>query len=205
MSDRPAYHSVQTKFINNDYEVICESFGGGSENLPAWQALGHLLAGRTGWHFDFELNHADPTWNLGTFGECVLVVHVNELGQYHCYDHRADADMITTDIPAVEVWLMDREESARRPSTVLREMARANDWQTLRNLPITLKVSWSDGYFSAAAYELDEVSFGDSLIEAVDRAGQMICQLLGAPPEIAREMNLSVNLEASATARLRAA
>jgi uncharacterized protein YfaS (alpha-2-macroglobulin family) len=49
-------------------------------------------------------------------------------------------------------------------------MARVNDWQTLRNVPITLRVSRPDGYFAAAAYELDEVSFGKSLVEAVNRA-----------------------------------
>ncbi|MHC3455922.1 hypothetical protein [Streptomyces prasinus] len=205
MNENPAYYSIRPKFGNDDYEVICEAFGGGTENLPAWRALGHLLAARTGWHFDFDLNHADPTWNLGLFGESLLVLHVNELGQYHCYDHRADDDMITTDITAVEAWLEGRETQARQPSAALIDMARVNDWQTLKNAPITLRVSWSDGHFYATAYQLDEVSFGKTLAEAVSGAGEMLCRLLGAPIEVARDMNLSVELDTSAAARIRAA
>lgn len=203
MNENPAYRVIQTKFINNDYEVICETFGGGIENLPAWRMLGNLLSGRTGWHFDFDLNRAEPTWNLGTFGESLLVIHINDLGRYHCYDHRADDDAITTDISAVEAWLEDREEQARRPSAALLEMARANDWQTLKNIPITLRVSWSDGHYCAATYQLDEVSFGQTLPEAVNRAAEMICLILGAPADVARSMTLAVELDASATARVR--
>ncbi|MEU9191125.1 hypothetical protein AB0D14_42870 [Streptomyces sp. NPDC048484] len=203
MNENPAYRVIQTKFINNDYEAICEAFGGGFENLPAWRTLGNLLAGRAGWHFDLNLHNAEPIWSLGTFGESLLLIHVNDLCQYHCYDHRADDDTTTTDVSAVEAWLEPREEQARRPSATLLEMAQANGWQTLKILPIPLRVSWSDGHFCAATYPLDEVSFGRTLPEAVNRAAEMICQFLGAPADIAASMTLTVELDASATARIR--
>ncbi|MFB6901525.1 hypothetical protein [Streptomyces hydrogenans] len=204
MNENPAYHSIRTKFVNNDYEIICETYGGDVDNLAAWRALGHLLAARTGWHFDFDLNHAEPTWNLGTLGESVLVLHVNQMGLYHCYDHRADDDMITADISTVERWIENREAGAQEPSEVLIDMARAHNWQTLKDVPITLRVSWSDGHFCATAYQLNEASFGKTLGEAVNGAGEMICRLIGAPVEIAREMNLSIELDVSAAARVRA-
>ncbi|MFF0450021.1 hypothetical protein ACFYT4_27095 [Streptomyces sp. NPDC004609] len=69
MNETPAHRSIRTNFVNDNYEVICETYSGGFENLPAWRALGQLLAGRTGWRFVFDLNRADPTWNLGVFGE----------------------------------------------------------------------------------------------------------------------------------------
>jgi len=203
MDNTPAYRTVRTKFVNNDYETICESFGGGFTSLPAWRALGQLLVGRSGWHFDFDLNSGEPTWSIGAFGEALLVVHVNEDAHYHCYDHRADADAIVADIPAVEAWLEGQEEGARRPGATLIEMARANGWQTLKNVPNPLRVSWSDGHFSATAYQLNEASFAPTLTEAINRAAEMICHVLNAPPEIALEMNLSAELDASAVRRLR--
>ncbi|MFC8350806.1 hypothetical protein [Streptomyces sp. NPDC057280] len=142
---------------------------------------------------------------LGTFGEALLVIHVNQMALYHCYDHRADSDTIVADIPAVEAWLDGREEGARHPSATLIEMARANDWQTLKSVPITLRVSWSDGYFSATTYQLNEASFGRTLPEAMNRAGEMICQVFGAPAAIAQQMALSAELDAAAVGQLRIA
>ncbi|MGW6015833.1 hypothetical protein [Streptomyces sp. NPDC055210] len=204
MNETPAYRMIQAKFVNNDYEGICEAFGGGFEKLPAWQTLGNLLSGRAGWHFDVDLHNAEPVWSLGTFGESLLVIHVNDLGQYHCYDQRADDDTITPDISAVGAWLEPREEQARRPSLTLLQMAHVNGWQGLKSFPITLKVSWSDGHYCASIHQLDEVSFGQTLPEAVNRAAEMICLFLGAPADVATSMNLAVELDPSATARVRA-
>ncbi|MFF0450020.1 hypothetical protein ACFYT4_27090 [Streptomyces sp. NPDC004609] len=104
----------------------------------------------------------------------------------------------------MQAWLEEREEEARRPSAVLLKIARANDWQTLKSLPVTLRVSWSDGWFSAAAYQLNEAAFGDTLAEAVNGAAEMLCRVLGAPLEIAPDMNLALELDASAAERVRA-
>ncbi|MFJ6637034.1 hypothetical protein ACIQMR_37790 [Streptomyces sp. NPDC091376] len=201
----PRVQVRQDELQNSNYGTICETFGGGYESTLAWQALGNLLAHRPGWHFDFDFNHGEVTWCLGALDEAVLVIHVNKDLQYHCYDHRRDTDTVTSDIAAVETWLDGREDIARRPTATLIEYARVSRWQTLKTIPITLRISWSDGYFSATAYHRDEASFGRTLPEAANRAAEMICHLLGAPIELAKEMNLSAELDASAIGHIRTA
>ncbi|MFJ2232106.1 hypothetical protein [Streptomyces halstedii] len=209
MNETPAYRTVRTEFTNNQYEVICKAFGGGHQNRLAWLDLANALSGRPGWRFIFDLNDGSAYWSLGALIESMLQIQITEDGQYWCHDHRRDnhidSDTVAADIPGVEAWLEGREATARRPSAALLEMARVNNWQTLKGVPITVRVSWSDGLFCATAYQLDEASFGTTLAEAVNGAGEMLCRFLDAPVEVARDMNLSVELDASATARTRIA
>ncbi|MFF5393442.1 hypothetical protein ACFY5H_34980 [Streptomyces sp. NPDC013012] len=207
MNEIPAYRTVRTDFTNNQYEVICKTFGGGHRDRIAWLDLANALSGRPGWRFMFDFNDKSAFWSLGALSESMLQIHVAENGQYQCHDHRRDnhidSDTVAADIPAMEAWLEGQETAARRPSAALLEMARVNNWQTLKGVPITVRVSWSDGRFCATAYQLDEASFGTTLAEAVNGAGEMICRFLGAPVEVAKGMNLSVELDASATTRVR--
>ncbi|GAA1932169.1 hypothetical protein GCM10009837_67350 [Streptomyces durmitorensis] len=80
-----------------------------------------------------------------------------------------------------------------------------DSWKYLELTPIRLRVSWSDGYFSATAGYLSEASFGRSMTEAINGAGEMICQLFGAPVQAAKELGFSAELDKSAIIRIRAA
>ncbi|MEU6765512.1 hypothetical protein ABZ916_23665 [Streptomyces sp. NPDC046853] len=79
-----------------------------------------------------------------------------------------------------------------------------DSWKYLKLTPIGLHVSWSDGYFSATAAYLGEAGFGKTLAEAINGAGEMVCRLFGAPVQIARELNLSAELDRSAIIRVQA-
>ncbi|TQJ55970.1 hypothetical protein [Streptomyces sp. SLBN-115] len=204
MTATPAYLSVRANFTTTDYDNVCEDFGGGFERLPAWRDLGNLLAHRSGWHFDVA-NGGEAIWCLGVLGESRLVIHVNENLQYHCYDHGEDSDILAADIPAVEGWLDGREDEARTPSTLLIELASSEGWQLLRRYPFQVRVSWSDGYFSATLPSLAEASFGATLSEAVSRACEMICHFLGAPVALASELTITTELDRSASQQIRTA
>lgn len=204
MTATPAYLSVRANFTTTDYDNVCEDFGGGFERLSAWRDLGNLLAHRSGWHFDVA-NGGEAMWCLGVLGESRLVIHVNENLQYHCYDHGEDSDILATDIPAVEGWLDGREDEARTPSALLIELASSEGWQLLRRYPFQVRVSWSDGYFSATLPSLAEASFGATLSEAVGRACEMICHVLGAPVALASELTITTELDRSASQQIRTA
>ncbi|MEU1495744.1 hypothetical protein ABZ456_36560 [Streptomyces sp. NPDC005776] len=204
MNELPAYLSVKVNFASSDYNNACDTFGGGFERLPAWRELGNLLAHRAGWHFDV-VNRGEALWCLGVLGECRLAIHVTEESQYHCYDHGTDSDTVVADIPAVESWLQDREEAARQPSPVIMKMASAETWKLLKIYPFQLRVSWSDGYYAASVAALAEASFGRTAAEAVNGAGEMICQLFGAPAELAPELTLAAELDATAVRHIRTA
>ncbi|MFE1198399.1 hypothetical protein ACFW6E_37585 [Streptomyces olivaceoviridis] len=101
MNDGPAHLSVKVNFSNSDYYNVCDTFGGGFERLPAWRALGDLLAHRPGWHFDV-VNRGEALWCLGVLGECRLAIHVTEDLGFHCYDHDDDSDVVAADTAEVE-------------------------------------------------------------------------------------------------------
>ncbi|MGW0573743.1 hypothetical protein [Streptomyces tauricus] len=202
MTATPAYLSVRANFTNADYENVCDDFGGGFERLPAWRALGNLLAHRPGWHFDVA-NGGEAMWCLGFPGESGLAIHVNERLEYHCYDHGQDSDTVAADIPAVEAWLDGREDGARKPSALYIQLASDNRWRLLKAYQFPVQVSWSDGYFSATLPSLAEASFGITLSEAVDGACEMICRLVRAPVALAPELEPTLHLDKSASQQIR--
>ncbi|MEU8523397.1 hypothetical protein [Streptomyces sp. NPDC048577] len=204
MNEIPAYLSVKVNFDNSDYDNVCDTFGGGFDRLPAWRELGNLLAHRPGWHFDV-VNRGEALWCLGVLGECRLAIHVTEDLRYHCYDHGADSDTVAADTTAVETWLKGREEAARQPSPLIIEMASADSWKLLKSHPFRLRVSWSDGYYAASVAALAEASFGRTVAEAINGAGEMICQLFGAPAEFAPDLTLAAELDETAVRHIRTA
>ncbi|WP_030935694.1 type II toxin-antitoxin system HicB family antitoxin [Streptomyces sp. NRRL B-24720] len=204
MNEIPPYLSVRVNFDNSDYDNVCVTYGGGVDRLPAWRELGNLLAHRSGWHFDV-VNNGEALWSHGVFGDARLTIFVNQDLRFHCCDHDEDSDTFAADIPAVESWLSGREEGARKPSSTAITFASADNWKYLKLRPIQLRVSWSDGNYSATMPGLSDASFGHTLAEALDRAAEMICQLLGAPVEVARELTISAELEETAVRQLRGA
>ncbi|MEU9158440.1 hypothetical protein AB0D59_49935 [Streptomyces sp. NPDC048417] len=202
MNDSPAYLSVKVNFDNSDYDNVCDTFGGGFERLPAWRALGDLLAHRPGWHFDVA-NRGEALWCLGVLGECRLAIHVREDLRFHCYDHDKDSDTIAADTTEVESWLQGREETAQQPSDTLLEMASSNSWDLLKRYTFRLQVSWSDGYYAASVAALAEASFGPTIPEAVDGAAEMICHLFKAPAELASALTLAAELDETAVRHMR--
>lgn len=200
--ERPPYQSVRVNFSNSNYQNVCEDFGGGFEAWPAWEELGNLLAYRAGWHFDF-VNRGEPLWSVGVLGESRLNVSVEGESRYHCYDHDRNDEATLDSISEVESWLEPREEEARKPSAVSLSIARSDDWRILKTYPFRLSVSWSDGYFAATLPALTEAGFGQTLVEAVNQAGEMLCHLFGAPTELARDLTMELELDPAATQRLR--
>ncbi|GAA2046538.1 hypothetical protein GCM10009839_58690 [Catenulispora yoronensis] len=197
------YKSVRVNFDNDDYENVCERFGGGFDALPAWRDLGNLLAHRAGWHFNVA-NHGEALWCCGVLGEARLVVYVEPAG-FHCYDHGEDDDAVFASTAGVEAWLSTREEAARTPSAVIKEMAQTFDWQVLRDYPFRLDVSWSDGMYCATLPALYEPSFGANVRDVVNGAAEMLCQLFDAPAELARQLTITVEMDNSATDQMRSA
>ncbi|MET8411075.1 hypothetical protein ABZV34_23735 [Streptomyces sp. NPDC005195] len=106
---------------------------------------------------------------------------------------------------ALELWLAFREEEARRPSPVILNIARSDGWGIFKAHQFRLYVSWSDGYFAASLPALTEAGFGRTLAEAVNHAAEMLCLLFGAPVDLASELTMELELDASATRQLRSA
>jgi hypothetical protein len=203
MPPRP-YTSVRAGLDNDDYLNVCDTYGGGPERREAWLDLGDQLAYRPGWHFDL-VNDGEPLWSLGILGESRLNIHVNPEGKYSCYDHDEDTEVVCTSIPEVEGWLSNREDRAREPSPMLLELARTNDWSILKSHPHELRVSWSDGYYSASLPGLGEASFAATLKDAINGAAEMLCGLFGAPAALAPQLTLRAELDETAAAQVRAA
>jgi len=174
------YQSVKVNFDNNDYINVCVQYGGGYALLHAWRALGDLLAGRPGWHFDV-VNDGEALWSLGLLGESRLNIRVTEDGGYHCYDYGADHAVVIYGIAAVELWLADREDEAKLPSATLLALARGDDWSVFKHHQFKMTVSWSDDYFSASLPHHLDSAFGSALPEAVLGAAQLPCRLFDAP------------------------
>ncbi|MGW1364535.1 hypothetical protein ACWCQP_44915 [Streptomyces chartreusis] len=200
--ERLPYQSVRVNFANSDYRNVCESFGGGFEVWPAWEVLGNFLAHRPGWHFDV-VNRGEPLWSLGVLGESRLNVSIEDDGRFRCYDAGRDDDATLDTVADIEHWLEPREDEARKPSAVLLNIARSDDWRILKAHPFRLYISWSDGYFAATLPALVEAGFGRTLAEAVNRAGEMLCHLFEAPAELAPELTMELELNADATQGLR--
>ncbi len=196
------YTTVRIGNDNDDYDNVCATYGGGSDLLPAWRDLGDLLAYRPGWHFDI-VNKGEALWSLGLFGESRLNIHVNDDARYHCFDYGQDASADFGDIPSVEAWLTDREEKAKAPSKTILALVRADDWALLKRHPLRLLVSWSDGYYAASLPHHYDASIAATLKQAVNGAAQMLCTLLRAPVDLAPEVKLIVELDETATERLR--
>ncbi|MFJ5984392.1 hypothetical protein [Lentzea sp. NPDC092896] len=184
-----------------DYETVCDQFGGGWQLLDRWRELGTLLSGRHGWHFD--LHGGGPTWSFGLFSEGLLVLHVNAQGQIHCYDHTTDSDHITGDLAQVEAWIDSRTVSAERPSATAVEMAQSFNWKTLTTVGFRLLVSWSDGSFAGSWPSHADAVIAPTLQEVLDGAAAQVCSLYGAPPELAADLTIRVELDPSAVTHLR--
>lgn len=201
-------HSNVRVGFTADYSSACTAFGGADDRnvAAAWRELGHLLAGRSGWHFDVTNIRLRPEvlWGLGTFGASLLSIYVDEQARFVCFDYEEDRTDHCADVAAVEKWLADREERAKRPNAAQVELARADDWRGLKIHRYTVMVSWSDGYYCASVHgAMLDATFGQTLQQAVNRTGEMICGMYGAPTELASELNLVVELDRSAADRIR--
>lgn len=201
-------HSNVRVGFDIDYGTACAAFGGGDDRsiMAAWRALGDLLAGRSGWHFDVVNLGFQPEvlWSLGTFGASLLNIQVDQESRFVCFDYEEDRTDCCSDIAAVEKWLANREERAKQPNTAQIELAQHDDWRGLKIHRYTVIVSWSDGYYAAAIRgAMLDATFGETLQQAVNRTGEMICNMYGAPAELASELNLTVELERSAADRIR--
>jgi hypothetical protein len=197
------YRSVRVSFANGDYDSVCETYGGGPAQLAAWRDLGDLLAHRAGWHLECDVGRGEVLWSLGLLGESRLNVHVGTDGQFICFDYAQDAETSCAGIAAVNAWLFTREDEAGKPSDALLELAQADDWNLLKRYRHRLSVTWSDGHYSASLPHLHDASFGATLAQAVNRAAEMFCQLLGAPADLAPLLAIDVELDETATAQVR--
>lgn len=201
-------HSNVRVGFNADYTSACAAFGGADDRgvAAAWRELGDLLAGRSGWHFDVINIRSRPEvlWGLGTFGASILSIYVDEQARFVCFDDEQERTDHCLDVAAVEKWLADREERAKRPNAAQIELAQADDWRGLKAHRYTVMVSWSDGYYAASVRgAMLDATFGETLQQAVNRTGEMICEMYGAPAELASKLNLVVELERSAADRIR--
>jgi len=199
------YRSVRVSFANSDYDSVCETYGGGPAQLAAWRDLSDLLAHRAGAHrhFECDVGRGEVLWSLGMLGESRLNVQVGNDGQFICFDYARDAETSCAGIPAVNAWLSTREDEAGKPSDALLALAQADDWNLLKRNRHRLRVTWSDGHYSASLPHLCDASFGATLAEAVNRAAEMLCQLLGAPADLAPQLTIKVELDETATAQVR--
>ncbi|MBR7833630.1 hypothetical protein KDL01_10165 [Actinospica durhamensis] len=200
--------NVRVGFANADYGNICAELrpSDDREVVAAWWTLAGLLAGRSGWHFDVANwgPHRTARWGLGFFGAALLSIEVDEAAGFACFDYEEDSTSNHSSISEVEQWLAGREERAKQPNAAQVELAQHNGWWGLKAHRYTVVVSWSDGYYSATVLgTMLDASFGETLQQAVNRAGEMLCGMYGAPTELASELYLVAELERSATDHLR--
>jgi hypothetical protein len=209
MASRP-YMSVRVSFANSDYENVCLDYGGGRACLAAWRDLGDLLANRAGWHFDVNTaSHDKVLWNAGLFGESRLNIHVDANGRFACFDYDADnageADPVTTcaTIAEVEGWIAARADRAARPSATAVAYAGDSDWAGLKAHAHQVRITWSGNSYHASLPEIYEASVGTTLQDALDGVASLLCRLLGAPAELARQVPLTAELDQAAVEQLR--
>ena len=206
--ERP-HVNVRVSFANADYINVCADFGPSDDRkvITAWQELGDLLAGRSGWHFDIVSTSGgqrEALWSLGTFGASLLNIGLDAQARFRCFDYLEDQSQDCSSVADVERWLTGREERAKKPNAAQLELAQADDWWGLKSHRYVAVVSWSDGYYSATVLgAMLDAAFGETLQQAVNRAGEMICDTYDAPPELAAELKLAVELEPSAVDRIR--
>lgn len=211
LGDVESPHTNARVGFDADYDNACLAFGRGGDRtiMAAWRELGDLLAGRAGWHFDIVNAGAaapEALWSLGLFGASRLNIHVNDVGWFECFDYDEDRTDVCATIADVTAWIedADREERARKPTDLQSEIASGDDWKIFKVHKHTVLISWSDDYYSAAILgAAHDAAFGKTLKEAIDRASEMLCGLFGAPPGIALELNLVVELDGTATNQLR--
>jgi hypothetical protein len=194
------YETVRIKFFNNNYRTVCEAFRGW-EQWPAWEQLAGMLAHRAGWHFDVQ--HDGPLWSLGVLGESRLNIHVTDAGMFHLFDYDKDEAVDVATVEEIEQWLDGREDRAKQPSALLLELASSSEWRVLKHHEFTLLVSWSDGRYAAVLPDhLLDVAFGTTVAEALTAAAVMVCRFFGAPVELAPELTMKAELDASAVRQL---
>lgn len=201
--DRPSdinLELVEVKFVNGDYQNVCIDLGGGHELRDRWMLLGGLLAHRPGWHFDVVSFIDTPLWSLGAFGESLLNIYVQPNGSFHLYDHLKDSEASTSEVVELERWVEEREAGTRLLSPVGHRMMSEDDWWLLRRWVFDVRVTWSDGWFSATVHELPaEASFGRALQASVQAAREMIVQFNQAPKELANDLHVTIRLDEGAT------
>jgi len=88
---------------------------------------------------------------------------------------------------------------------MLLPLGRADNWKILKVHPHELRVSWSDGYYSASMPGLGDASIAATLKDALNGAAEMLCRLFGAPAALAPQLTLRVELDETAAAQVRAA
>jgi len=206
-SDQPLQidldEEVDVKFVNGSYRNVCHDLGGGHEVLDKWVLLGELLAHRPGWHFDVESFNETPLWSLGAFGESLLNIHVQPDGSFHVYDHLNDSESSIIVVMEIESWLEEREAGTRQLSPVGRRLMFEDDWWLLRRWVFDVRVTWSDGWFSAAVHELPaDASFGRTLQDSVRAAREMIIQFSQAPKELVNHLHVKIGLDEGATTQV---
>jgi hypothetical protein len=193
--------TVEVGYENSSYVNVCDTFGGGPELLDQWRALGDLLAYRPGWHFDI-VTGGRALWRLGAFGEAALTIQVVEGGVYRCCDHGEESDFAAATTAHVERWLDHRETTARQISPLLRELIADADWERLRVYIFEVRVSWSDGWYSAVVRGLpEEACFERTLAGVLRCAREMLVRVSGALPELAGELHVRVKIDPGATSQ----
>lgn len=202
-NDEPSHidldEEVEVGFLNGRYRNICNDLGGGHELLDRWVLLGELLAHRPGWHFDVSSFRDVPLWSLGAFGESLLNIYVQPDGSFHLYDHLNDSETSTGDVADLEKWIEEREAGTRLLSPVGHRHMSEDDWWLLRRWVFDVRVTWSDGWFSATVHELPaDASFGRTLQDSVRAAREMIIQFNQAPTELTDDLHVTIRLDESA-------
>jgi hypothetical protein len=199
--------TVRVNLLNDDYDVLCQTVAGDDQRVRAgWQSLGDALAHRAGWHVDLDVTDADAPllWSLGIFDASRLNIHVTRDGDYSCFDYDADTSVALSALPDVEDWLSTREDEAKKPSALQLDWARADDWNLFKTHRHVLRVTWSDGYYSGSLSTVNDASFGATLSEVINNATQMLCDLFEAPRDLAQVLNIAVELDEHAAAKVRA-
>lgn len=195
---RPPYRKLP---VTIDYELACETFGGGQLYLSMWRALGALLANRAGWQFDINVNH--PLWSFGLFGSGRLMIYLDRMGRYFCEDCDDDTEAAFAVIEDLEPWLSAHEKNASQLTATQLQYASEGDWLLLKRQHFRLQASWSDGSYQVTLPGLYEVSFGSTLAEALNASSEMICRLYQAPLDVASSLTMSAELDDAATGRVR--
>jgi hypothetical protein len=195
------YTTVEMQFGNSDYQNICSEYGGGDKLFPQWRALGNLLAHRPGWYCEMSLG--DVLWSLGPYGSSRLNTHIEPDGTFYGYEHDTDDSFVTTDIAALEQWLIPREKRARQISPLMHSFMSDDSWRLFKTYEFEARVSWSDGWYMAEVKGLpEEACFEKSLPDVVRSVREVIVRSAGGPAELAADLCVRVRLNQRATHEL---
>lgn len=180
-----------------DYDTACERYGN-PDHLRRWQDLGDAVAHRSGWHFDLA-NGGEPMWCFGAFGMALLVIFVNELGRYECFDYYADDSEFPGSVDEVLTWVDARETTALAKGRAPYELVKHDDWKLLGQMPLDLDVTYFDGYFSGSVRNIPgEAVLQPDLPSTVRAAGQLVSDHVGAPREKAATVKFRLHLDVDA-------